>query len=195
MFWTSDLWIFQFIFSSNDNNDLTTGPLFKWHTNDLYLANIFLSKMVYATFPEKKCPMCHRIFKSWDRPLGNRDTAGIFTQKIPTPTWTSIFRVCCYTIKYVVIRMDWKDASPGSRLFAQPFIQAQIKENIKGPRHCPLWRESPAGSPHKGLVTRKSFGADWDNNQRLSPYSAICYWLRLTHWCRGKMGAILQTTF
>ena len=29
--------------------------------------------------------------------------------------------------------------SPASRLFTQPFIQAQTKENIKGPRHWPLW--------------------------------------------------------
>ena len=26
-----------------------------------------------------------------------------------------------------------------SRWFAQPFVQAQIKENISAPRHWPLW--------------------------------------------------------
>ena len=31
--------------------------------------------------------------------------------------------------------------SPASRLFIKPFIQAQIKENIKAPRHWPLWGE------------------------------------------------------
>ena len=31
--------------------------------------------------------------------------------------------------------------SPASRLFTWPFIQAQIKENIKAPRHCPLCGE------------------------------------------------------
>ena len=31
--------------------------------------------------------------------------------------------------------------SPASRLFTQPFIQAQIKENIQAPRHLPLWGE------------------------------------------------------
>ena len=30
---------------------------------------------------------------------------------------------------------------PASRLFTQPFIQAQVKENIKAPRHWPLWGE------------------------------------------------------
>ena len=29
-----------------------------------------------------------------------------------------------------------------SRMFVQPFVQAQIKENIKAPRHWPLWGES-----------------------------------------------------
>ena len=31
--------------------------------------------------------------------------------------------------------------APALRLFIQPFIQAQIKENIKAPRHWPLWGE------------------------------------------------------
>ena len=31
----------------------------------------------------------------------------------------------------------------GVSMFAQPFIQAQIKENIKDPHHWPLWRNSP----------------------------------------------------
>ena len=30
----------------------------------------------------------------------------------------------------------------GVSLFVQPFFQAQIKENIKAMRHCPLWGES-----------------------------------------------------
>ena len=29
------------------------------------------------------------------------------------------------------------------RLFTQPFIQVQLKENIKAPRHWPLWGEFP----------------------------------------------------
>ena len=30
----------------------------------------------------------------------------------------------------------WRLKSPASRLFTQSFIQAQIKENIKAPRHA-----------------------------------------------------------
>ena len=35
----------------------------------------------------------------------------------------------------------WRLKSPASRLFTQPSIQAQIKENIKTPRHWPLCGE------------------------------------------------------
>ena len=51
--------------------------------------------------------------------------------------------------------------SPTSGLFAQPFIQAQIKENIKAPRHWPLWEESTADHwiPHMGkALPRHDFG-------------------------------------
>ena len=35
----------------------------------------------------------------------------------------------------------WRLRSPASRLFIQPSIQTQMKENMKAPRHWPLWRE------------------------------------------------------
>ena len=35
----------------------------------------------------------------------------------------------------------WRLKSPASRLFTQSFIHTQIKENIKAPRHWPLWGE------------------------------------------------------
>ena len=38
-------------------------------------------------------------------------------------------------------RARWRLTSPASRLFIQPFIQAQIKEIIKAPLHWPLWGE------------------------------------------------------
>ena len=35
----------------------------------------------------------------------------------------------------------WRLKAPASQLFTQPFIRTQIKENIKAPRHWPLWGE------------------------------------------------------
>ena len=40
-----------------------------------------------------------------------------------------------------VIMSEMVSQITASRLFTQPFVQAQIKENIKAPRHWPLWRE------------------------------------------------------
>ena len=42
-------------------------------------------------------------------------------------------------------------------MFAQPFVQAQTKENIMAPRHRPLWGEFTG---HKGPVTLKMFPFD-----------------------------------
>ena len=36
---------------------------------------------------------------------------------------------------------QWRLKLPASRLFIEPFIQAQSKENIKAPRHWPLCGE------------------------------------------------------
>ena len=54
----------------------------------------------------------------------------------------------------------WRLKSPASRWFAQPFVQAQVEENIKAPLHWSflrLIRRWPVNSPHKGPVTRKMF--------------------------------------
>ena len=40
-------------------------------------------------------------------------------------------------------RVQWRLKSPASALFIQPFIQAQMEENIKAPRHWPLCSEFP----------------------------------------------------
>ena len=40
-----------------------------------------------------------------------------------------------------VIARKWRLKSPASRLFAPPFVQAQIKQNIRAPRHWPVtWK-------------------------------------------------------
>ena len=43
-----------------------------------------------------------------------------------------------YTITVTSQWARWCFKSPASRLFTQPFIRAQIKENIKAPRHWSL---------------------------------------------------------
>ena len=66
------------------------------------------------------------------------------------------------TVHYITMTSYWtwwRLKSPASRLFTQPFIHAQIEENIKTPRHWPFgWKIHR--SPHKGSVTRKMFPFD-----------------------------------
>ena len=69
----------------------------------------------------------------------------------------------------------WCLKSPASRLFTQ-FIQVQIKENIKAPRHWPLCGEFTGGRripPHKWPVTRKMFPFDDDVIMREDDTSPI----------------------
>ena len=53
--------------------------------------------------------------------------------------WLLVKGSICFTMTSQWAR--WRLKSPASRLFAQRFIQAQIKESIKAPRHWPLWWE------------------------------------------------------
>ena len=50
-----------------------------------------------------------------------------------------------WIIKYITVTSKWarwRLKSSAYRLFAQPFDQAQIKENIKAPRYWTLWGKS-----------------------------------------------------
>ena len=51
-----------------------------------------------------------------------------------------------------------------SLMIVYSYIQAHINENIKAPRHWPLWEEIlrwPVNCPHKGPVTRKNASVWW----------------------------------
>ena len=73
-----------------------------------------------------------------------------YPSKWPTKTHEMLWRI-------ITVTSWW------ARWLAQAFVQAQIKENIKGPRHWPLWGEIhrwPVDSPHKGPITGKMFPFD-----------------------------------
>ena len=68
-----------------------------------------------------------------------------------------------YIYKSGVIKSATVSQIIGDLIFVEPFVQAQIKENIKPPCHCPLWGETTGDRwfpPHKGQVTRKMFPFD-----------------------------------
>ena len=79
-----------------------------------------------------------------------------------------------YTFWYIFIRVTpwwarWRLKSPAFRSFAQTSDQAQIKQNIKAPRHWPLWGEFCIGD----LVTGGF------PSQRASDAENVSIWLRL----------------
>ena len=72
------------------------------------------------------------------------------------PQVNNLFRIKTHALLWRHNGRDWRLKSPASRLFAQLFIQAQIKENIKAPPHWPLCREFTGERP----VTRKMLQFD-----------------------------------
>ena len=96
------------------------------------------------------------------------------------------FNIACSALVQLTTRsLQWRyngrdsvsNHQPRECLFTQPFNKAQIKENIKVPRHWPFVGYSPETGefPHKGPVTRKMFPFD---------DVIICWdiW-----WCRGTV--------
>ena len=65
-------------------------------------------------------------------------------------TSRTLIKLSNHFIKVMSWWARWRLKSPASRLFAEPFIQAQIKENIKAPRHRPLWGEYEGNPPVTG---------------------------------------------
>ena len=73
--------------------------------------------------PERQAFACQRRLKNGGN--SHQSRAPTISQK---PSWW----------------VQWCLKSPASRLFALPFVEPQIKENINAPRHWPLWGESTA---------------------------------------------------
>ena len=79
----------------------------------------------------------------------------------------SIIQSCFLSYCHITVTLlwaQWRLKSPASRLFAQPFVRAQIKENIKAPRHWTLWG--------------KTIGDRWITSQRASEAENVSIWWR-----------------
>ena len=73
---------------------------------------------------------------------------------------------------------------PAPRLFTQPFIHAQIKENTKFPRHWLLCGEFtfwPVNSPQK-----------WPGTQEMPPFDDVIMWHRVIVICPSTSEAKLE---
>ena len=68
---------------------------------------------------------------------------------------------------------DSVSKSPASRLFTQPFIQTQIKENIKAPCHWPLCGEFTGTGEFPAQMASNA-----ENVSIWWRYHAVCLWMR-----------------
>ena len=117
---------------------------------------------VVGISPRRRMEICYRLKSSLhDWKLMNavyvtslNYLKGVITDKSNSVSlFSETVRIITVTSKWA----RWRFKSLASRLFTQPFFQAQIKENTKAPRHWPLWGNHrwPMNSPHKGPVTRR----------------------------------------
>ena len=68
----------------------------------------------------------------------------------------------------------WRLKATASRLFTQPFIQTQIKENIKAPRHWPLCGEFTGTGefPAQRASYAENVSIWWRHHESLMMYSS-----------------------
>ena len=82
----------------------------------------------------------------------------------------------------------WRIKSPASRLFTQPFIRAQIKENIKAPRHWSLCGEfTGAGEfPAQRASNAENVSIWWRHHGHLLVLSVLNFhttWYTCINYC------------
>ena len=71
--------------------------------------------------------------------------------------------------------VGWRLNSPASPLFTQPFIRAQIKENIKAPRHWPLCGEfTGTGEFPEQMASNAETVSIWWRHHELCVRFALC---------------------
>ena len=76
---------------------------------------------------------------------------------LSTSSLVSVDLLFIYSLQWRLVQWArWRLKSPAS-VFTQPFIQAQMKENIKALRHWPLWGEFTGD---KGPIMREMFPFD-----------------------------------
>ena len=69
--------------------------------------------------------------------------------------------------------MRWRIKSPVLRLFTQPFIQAQMEENTKAPRHWPLWGEFTGDFPAQWASKAENVSIWWRHHATVTEHGKI----------------------
>ena len=86
----------------------------------------------------------------------------------------------------------WRLRSPASRLFTQPFIRAQIKENFKAPRHWPLCGEFTGTGefPAQKASNAENVSIWWRHHGKFA--NTIMMWLVASKYVSNLSAEILE---
>ena len=99
------------------------------------------------------------------------------------PLWVQSNGHQIYFIRVTSSWARWRIESPASRLFTQSFVQAQIKENIKAPRHWPLWGEFTGEFPAQSASNAENVSIWWRHHAVLLVW-ASCW---INSWFVGDL--------
>ena len=75
----------------------------------------------------------------------------------------------CFTLQWRHNERDGVSNHLRLKLFAQSFVQVQIKKNIKAPRHWSLWRESTGDIPSQRANNAEIVSMWWRHHEK-GPY-------------------------
>ena len=129
--------------STNSSNHLNGSMWDIIIHHDLTSDLVWINGLIHG---ERLCMVCDKradeycvIYATWNAML-------IPDLQMSSSDWTtgiviSVMATGLHVITFTSQWPRWRLKSPASRLFTQSFIQAQIKENIKAPRHWPLCGE------------------------------------------------------
>ena len=126
----------------------------------------FFKKMHLKMSSGKWRPFCLGLKMSIDTVVVYRSYKMADTDTVSVPVHPSFIVDIFYVNKHIKIKSRWarrRLKSAAFRLFAQSFVQAQIKENIKAPRHRLLWRKPSVngGFPPRRASNAKMFPLDY----------------------------------
>ena len=127
------------------------------HGNETFLFSLEFHWSAFLRFHLTISQHCFRL-KVWHQSSTKTLPESLMTHILGCPVWWSRaqhindwstcqaqFRWLGDYLQFVTMVSwwaQWRLKSPASRVFAQPFAQVRIKENIKAPRHWRLWGES-----------------------------------------------------
>ena len=126
-------------------------------TNSAFISRTWNPVILYCLFLIRNSYGLHAIFKvNWFRKTTN-NIAEMWKPMIKFIRTLSGWVDILFKKHYSDVIISAIAPQITGVLIAQPFVEARIKENIKAPRHWPMWGNPPVigGSPHKGPVTRK----------------------------------------